>query len=76
MSLDNIIIKKIKRILGKKKNYYLHEPFFFGNEKKYLLQAIKKNYVSSIGGGKFIDEFEKRIKNFTKTSLIKNILKS
>ena len=66
MSLENIIIKKIKSILGKKKKYSLHEPFFFGNEKKYLLQALKKNYVSSIGGGKFIDEFEKKIKNFTK----------
>ena len=66
MSLENIIIKKIKNILGKKKNYPLHEPLFLGNEKKYLLQALKKNYVSSIGGGKFIDEFEKKIKDFTK----------
>jgi perosamine synthetase len=66
MSLGNIIIKKIKSILGKKKNYPLHEPLFLGNEEKYLLQALKKNYVSSIGGGKFIDEFEKKIKDFTK----------
>jgi perosamine synthetase len=66
MSLGNIIIKKIKNILGKKKNYPLHEPLFLGNEEKYLLQALKKNYVSSIGGGKFIDEFEKKIKDFTK----------
>ena len=66
MSLENIIIKKIKSIIGKKKSYPLHEPFFIGNEKKYLLTALKKNYVSSIGGGKFIDQFEKKIKNFTK----------
>jgi perosamine synthetase len=66
MSLENIIIKKIKNILGRKKNHPLHEPLFLGNEKKYLLQALKKNYVSSIEGGKFIDQFENKIKNFTK----------
>jgi perosamine synthetase len=66
MSLENIIIKKIKSILKKKKSYPLHEPFFIGNEKKYLLIALKKNYVSSIGGGKFIDQFEEKIKSFTK----------
>lgn len=66
MSLENIIIKKIKSILRKRKNYPLHEPYFIGNEKKYLLIALKKNYVSSIGGGKFIYQFEEKIKNFTK----------
>ena len=66
MSLENNIIKKIKSVLGKKKIYPLHEPFFFGNEKKYLLKVLKKNSVSSISGGEFIDKFEKKIKNFTK----------
>ena len=66
MPLEKIIVKKIKNILGKRKNYPLHEPFFSGNEKKYLFHALKKNYVSSIGGGEFINKFEKKIKNFTK----------
>jgi perosamine synthetase len=66
MKLENIIINKIKKVLGKKNKYSLHEPSFFGNEKKYLLEALKKNYVSSIGGGEFICEFENKIKNFTK----------
>ena len=57
MSLENNIIKKIKSFLVKKKMYPLHEPFFFGNEKKYLLKFLKKNSVSSISGGEFIDKF-------------------
>jgi perosamine synthetase len=67
MSLEKIIVKKIKKILGKKKRYTLHEPYFCGNEKKYINSALKKNYVSSVGHGEFINKFEKKIKKFTKT---------
>lgn len=34
----------------------LHEPRFFGNEKKYLEECIDSTYVSSVG--KFVDQFE------------------
>jgi len=34
----------------------LHEPRFFGNEKKYLNECIDSTFVSSIG--KFVDQFE------------------
>jgi perosamine synthetase len=34
----------------------LHEPRFFGNEKKYLLDAIDSTFVSSVGG--YVDKFE------------------
>ena len=41
----------------------LHEPVFFGNEKKYLNECIDSTYVSSIG--KFVDEVEKKICKYT-----------
>ena len=34
----------------------LHEPRFFGNEKKYLLDAVDSTFVSSIGA--YVDKFE------------------
>ena len=47
------------------KNIGLHEPYFVGNEKKYLLKCIKDNWVSS--AGKYVDLFEKKICQFTKS---------
>jgi aminotransferase in exopolysaccharide biosynthesis len=41
----------------------LHEPRFIGNEKKYLNECIDSTFVSSVG--KFVDEFEKKIAEFT-----------
>ncbi|MEP2690295.1 LegC family aminotransferase [Maribacter dokdonensis] len=41
----------------------LHEPYFAGNEKKYLNECIDTTFVSSVG--KFVDRFEKDIANFT-----------
>lgn len=41
----------------------LHEPRFIGNEKKYLNECIDSTFISSVG--KFVDEFEKKIAEFT-----------
>jgi perosamine synthetase len=41
----------------------LHEPFFRGNEKKYLLECIDSTYVSSVG--KFVDAFERKVEEYT-----------
>jgi len=41
----------------------LHEPYFAGNEKKYLNECIDTTFVSSVG--KFVDKFEKDIATFT-----------
>ncbi len=41
----------------------LHEPRFFGNEKKYLNECIDSTFVSSVG--KFVDLFEKNIAEYT-----------
>jgi len=41
----------------------LHEPVFFGNEKKYLNECIDSTFVSSVG--KFVDQFEKIVAEYT-----------
>lgn len=41
----------------------LHEPYFSGNEKKYLLDCINSTFVSSVG--KYVDKFEEMIREFT-----------
>ena len=47
----------------KTKNFIpLHEPKFFGNEKKYLNECIDSTFVSSVG--KYVDIFEKKIAEY------------
>lgn len=45
----------------------LHAPVFKGNEKKYLEGCINSTFVSSIG--KFVDQFEKLIAEYTKAEM-------
>ena len=52
-----------RNIYGTKKIIPLHEPKFFGNEKKYVNQCIDTTFVSSVG--KFVDKFEKKIAKYT-----------
>ena len=64
MHLANDIIKSVKKVVGKKK-HHLHEPFFCGNEIKYLKKTITTNLVSSVGP--FVKKFEDQITKFTKS---------
>ncbi len=41
----------------------LHEPYFGGNEKKYLADCVDSTFVSSVG--KYVDRFEEMIRDFT-----------
>lgn len=41
----------------------LHAPIFQGNEKAYVAETIDSTFVSSVG--RFVDDFEKLIKNYT-----------
>ena len=41
----------------------LHEPIFNGNEEKYLGEAIRSTYVSSVGP--FVDRFEEDLAQYT-----------
>lgn len=41
----------------------LHEPTFFGNEKKYVVDCIESGWVSSVG--KYVDQFEQMLAEYT-----------
>jgi perosamine synthetase len=58
------IVDILKKILGKG-HHSLHEPYFCGNEWKYVKKTLDENYVSSIGS--FVNKFEDQIKRFTKS---------
>jgi len=58
------IVNIVRKILGKGR-HSLHEPYFCGNEWKYVKKTIDENYVSSIGT--FVNKFEDQIKRFTKS---------
>jgi len=53
----------IKELYGNKDFIPLHEPVFFGNEKKYLNECIDSTFVSSVG--KFVDTFEEMVADYT-----------
>ena len=57
------IVDFIQKTFTTRKFIPLHEPRFIGNEKKYLNECIDSTFVSSVG--KFVDEFEKKIAEFT-----------
>ncbi|MDY0123313.1 LegC family aminotransferase [Sulfurimonas sp.] len=57
------IVDFIKKTFNTTEFISLHEPRFIGNEKKYLNESIDSTFVSSVG--KFVDEFEKKIAEFT-----------
>jgi dTDP-4-amino-4,6-dideoxygalactose transaminase len=57
------IIDFIRSLYPGKETIPLHEPYFGGNEKKYVLDCIETNYVSSVG--KYVDRFEEVIRDFT-----------
>ena len=41
----------------------LHDPRFCGNERKYLLDAMDSNFVSSVG--EYVNKFEKAVAEYT-----------
>jgi len=58
----NNFIKEAKKIFGKG-FIPLHRPIFKGNEKKYLVECVDSNFVSSVG--EKVTEFEKQVAKFT-----------
>lgn len=58
------IIKEIRSIFNSPTAFVpLHQPFFGGNEKKYLSETIDSTFVSSVGA--FVDRFETMMQNIT-----------
>ncbi|NOX34960.1 MAG: LegC family aminotransferase [Deltaproteobacteria bacterium] len=60
--VDNII-ETLLEILPSGKPVPLHEPFFQGNEKKYINDCIDSRFVSSIG--RYVTKFENMLAEFT-----------
>jgi len=57
------IIRFIKRIFPRLDFIPLHEPRFYGNEKKYVIDAIDSTFVSSVG--EYVDRFEEMVCEIT-----------
>ncbi|MCD4676438.1 MAG: aminotransferase class I/II-fold pyridoxal phosphate-dependent enzyme, partial [Desulfobacula sp.] len=57
------IVDTLVKILPGHKTFPLHEPFFDGNEKKYLMKCIDSRFVSSVG--KYVKKFEQMLAEFT-----------
>ena len=69
MNPDNFqnIISFIRKTFNTPEDFIpLHEPKFYGNEKKYLEECIDSTFVSSVG--KFVDHFEEMVTEFTETA--------
>lgn len=60
------LIKLVRDIYSTTEFIPLHTPTFAGNEQAYLAETITSTFVSSVG--KFVDEFEQKIQNFTHTA--------
>ncbi len=57
------VIDFIRSLYPNKDFIPLHEPYFGGNEKKYLNECIDSTFVSSVG--KFVDRFEEMMREYT-----------
>jgi len=58
------LIKFIRETFNQDEGFIpLHEPRFFGNEKKYVLDAIESTFVSSVG--QYVDRFEQMMGEIT-----------
>ena len=56
------VVTFIQEYYGTQAFIPLHEPRFFGNEKKYINEAIDSTFVSSVG--KYVTEFEEMVADF------------
>lgn len=60
----NAVLKAIRSCLPPDRmTVELHEPFFSGNEWRYVKECLDTNWVSS--SGKFVDAFERKLAEFT-----------
>lgn len=64
--MSNNIVDFIRALYQTHDFIPLHAPTFSGNELKYVSETIESTFVSSVG--KFVDDFERRIEQYTGTS--------
>ena len=60
--LSHGVVKQVRSMYGEG-FIPLHRPVFEGNEKRYLIDCIDSNFVSSVGAK--VTEFEQQIAMFT-----------
>ncbi len=61
---SNSILNALRKVLvDKETQYNLHEPFFNGNEVKYVSDCVNSGWVSSVG--EYVERFEQQISEFT-----------
>lgn len=65
MNIQNFISFVRDVFDDKEGNIILHDPRFVGNERKYLLDAMDSNFVSSVG--EYVNRFEQAVANYTKS---------
>ena len=63
LDLQENILDALNRCLPHKRPLALHEPYFCGNEKKYLNECIETTMVSYVGA--FVSRFEGMLIDFT-----------
>lgn len=57
------LVEFVRSLYGTKEFIPLHEPYFNGKEKQYLLETIDSTFVSSVGA--FVGEFESKVAEYT-----------
>lgn len=63
MTSSEAIIDFIRDLFPNRDFIPLHEPYFVGNEKKYLIDCVDSTFVSSVG--KYVDRFEAMVREYT-----------
>lgn len=63
--MSTALVNFIRELYQSNEFIPLHAPSFRGNELQYVSETIKSTFVSSVG--KFVDEFERKIEDFTGT---------
>ena len=56
-------IQFVRQLYNSKEFIPLHEPYFGGNEKKYVADTIESTFVSSVGA--YVDRFEQMMVDYT-----------
>ena len=64
--MNKQLITLVREIYSTNDFIPLHAPTFTGNEQAYVTETINSTFVSSVG--KFVDEFEQKIQDFTHTA--------
>ncbi|WP_418357306.1 LegC family aminotransferase [Shewanella basaltis] len=64
--MTNQLVSFVKELYQTNDFIPLHAPTFSGNEQQYVSETISSTFVSSVG--KFVDDFERHIEDFTGTS--------